>query len=68
MASIILEQTTLIPKIKNAYEAFDKDPDKNVASCRVRMTGLIKNWERFEGNHHQIFASKELESLTKEQP
>ena len=68
MASIILEQNTLIPKIKNAYEAFDKDPQKSVASCRVRMTGLIKNWQRFESNHHQIFASKDLDSLMKEQP
>ena len=65
MTSIILEQTTLIPKIKNAYEAFHKDPQKSVAFCRVRMTGLIKNWQRFESNHHQIFASKVLESLIK---
>ena len=43
MASIILEKTTLIPKIENAYETLDKDPQKNVASCRVGMTCLIKN-------------------------
>ena len=58
----------LIQKITKAYEAFDKNPDKNVASCRVRMDGLIKNWERFEGNHHQIFASKDLDTLMKDQP
>ena len=68
MASIILEQTSLIPKIRGAYEAFDKDPQKSVASCRVRMTGLIENWQRFESNHHQIFASKDLEALMKDQP
>ena len=68
MVSIILEQTTLIPKIENAYETFDKDPQKNVASCRVRMTGLIKNWQRFESKRHQIFASKDIQSLMNEQP
>ena len=67
MASIILEQTTFMSKIQSAYDAFDKDPKKSVASCRVRLTGLIKNCQRFEGGHHQIFASKEIEWLLKEQ-
>ena len=63
MANTILEQTTLIPKIKKAFETFNNDPEKSVASCRVRMTWLIKNWQRFESNHHQIFADKDIETL-----
>ena len=63
MANTILEQTSLIPKIKKAFEIFDKDPNKSLASCRVRMTALIKNWQGFESNHHQIFNAKDLDNL-----
>ena len=63
IANTVLEQTSLIPKIKNAYEMFVRGPQKSVAFCRVRMTAFIKNWQRFESNHHQIFAAKDLDTL-----
>ena len=62
-ANTILKHTSRVQKIKNAYEMFQKDPQKSVASCRVRMTGLIKNWQRFESIHYQIFAANDLHTL-----
>ena len=40
----------------------------SVASCKIRMQGLMNNWKTFERNHHELFAQSNVTELLKDQP
>ena len=67
MTSIILEQMSLIPRIKNAYANFENDTENiNLSSCKTRQKSLENNWSKFEQNHSKLFESDSFSELKKQ--
>ena len=69
MSSIILEQISLINRINNACNVFDKEKENmDVSSCKVRKTALESIWVKFESNHYSLFNHVDYPDLVKTQP
>lgn len=67
MASLILEQAKMYPRLKNAYKSFEESGLLTVSNCKTRMNHLEKLWSTYEQNNMSIIAHKDFNSL-QEQP
>ena len=63
MSNLFLEQDILANRILKAFDRFNADPGKSLASCKVRMETLNKNFQKFETNHMKMLSHPEYPSI-----
>lgn len=62
MASTILEQAKVYPRIKHSYENFEKAGIMSVSDCKARMKHLERVWSTYDQNNMLIIGSKDYPS------